>query len=261
MIELLQSVFRDELRPYGEALKLRESEPDADMCIADWLEDASRLDIALSRQAQILGSDDRRPLVSAWTLSYFGTLLPPVVAAATLLNHGFPVGLHQVAFRLNAAGTPSEFSLRQLGQPFHAADPATRYDCLLWRHLQPLIGQLCRHTRIAPRILWGNAARRLDSILALAASMTVHDTKRHEAVLQDRERLLLQPLWHDGRRNPLFFPQRRVLRSVHGRPTLLTLHRQCCLFHMLPTQAPCEACPLTRRRCLPSSSTNQRYLT
>lgn len=242
MIKLLEPLFSGELRPYGEALTLAEDLDAAGDTIAEWMVDPARLSCALALQAQLFGSKDLRPVVSAWALRYFSTLLPPVVAAACLLDHAFPVRWDQMRLRLDEHGSPIGFVLPSLGERRSAVDSADRHASLLSAHLHPLIDHLCARTRVSPKVLWGNAARCLDFFFAYAIE-SAHEPARRKLLLTDRNSLLLEPRWPDGRRNPLFFRQREA-RSQDGRQTSLTLHRQCCLSYLLPSRAHCTACPL-----------------
>lgn len=61
----------------------------------------------------------------------------------------------------------------------------------MWRHLQPVAQGLQRHTRLPPKILWGNAMRCVDGILSNARLLL----REESAVVVDLERLLSRKTW------------------------------------------------------------------
>ena len=201
---------------------------------------------------------DLRPVASAWSLDYLNVLLPPVVAAASVLQHVFPMAAGQVWVRLDGNGLPTSFHIRAIGHPRQGASPAQRYASLLRQHLQPLFAVLCSLTRLAPKILWGNAARRLEPILDQALALT----GGAGPVAQDRTHLLFSADWpalHGGEPepNPLFGPRREVpqheCNGGNGCATTIRLHRQCCLYYLLPEEGYCGACPLAPQYRQPKS--------
>lgn len=246
MIPLLEPVFRGALAPIGERLQCAATPPPDAVRIEDLLQPDALLAL-LHRQARFRRStgDDLRAVASAWTLEYLGALLPPVVAAASVLQHVFPMAASQVRVQLDSAGHPLVFHIRGLGESRIGGSTAQRYGPLLWLHLQPLFTALGELTRVAPKILWGNAARSLEPIFDQAVALT----GGAPTILRDREQLLQSPGWppeDNGppRANPLHGRQRVIQRLQDGRPAPLKLHRQCCLYHLLPGEPHCGACPL-----------------
>lgn len=240
MISLLQPLFTGEWAALGEALVCAAEPPPDALPVERLLHDPALLGEVLLRHARHLGVEGRdlRAVASSWSLAWLDVLLPPAVAAAGVLQHVFPTQANALWVRLDEAGRPLAFHLRDEGRACPGADTAQRFAALIDGHLAPLFAQLARHTRLAPKILWGNLARRLDGLFDLALQLTggaLH-------VVQDRDRLLHAPDWHDGRPNPMCQPQRRVIR-LQPQPAL-TLHRQCCLCYLLPGQDYCGACPL-----------------
>jgi ferric iron reductase protein FhuF len=145
----------------GETLVCTSSPPDEAIPVARLLHEAALIDDCLLRHARRLGMTgaDLHATASSWCFAYLDALLPPMIAAASVLQHA---------------------SLQLTGD--------------------------------APPIAC------------------------------DRNHLLHAPLWHGGQPNPMHRPQRSVIR-IHG-DMPLTLHRQCGLFHLLPGQDYCGACPL-----------------
>jgi ferric iron reductase protein FhuF len=251
VIPLLAPIFRGELAPLGERLACADTVPADAVCVSDLVGSRARLLDVLQLQARFRHStgDDLRAVASAWTLDYLEALLPPVVAAASVLHHVFPVEAAQIWLRLDARGGPVSFHIRQLGTARPDTRTAERYAPLLQHHLAPLFSALSSLTRLAPKILWGNAARHLEPILGQALALTGGS----EPIAQDIAYLLQSATWPhaaeaeagEQRTNPLFGRQREI-RLVHeGRHTSFRLHRQCCLYYLLPHETHCNACPLS----------------
>jgi ferric iron reductase protein FhuF len=249
LIPLLKPIFQGALAPLGERLQCAQTHPGDAVRIEDLLQ-ADALLALLQRQAGFRRSTDSdlRAVASAWTLEYLGVLLPPVVAAASVLQHVFPMAASQVWVQLDGRGSPLVFHIRNVGESRAGASTAQRYEGLLWLHLQPLFTALGDLTRVAPKILWGNAARSLEPILDQALALTGGAS----TIFRDMEQLLRSPDWpSDGhgpaRANPLQGQQRVIHRVQDGRHIPLKLHRQCCLYHLLPDEPYCGACPLAPR--------------
>ncbi|MDA8447408.1 siderophore-iron reductase FhuF [Paracidovorax valerianellae] len=248
VIPLLQPLFPGALAEHGTGLQCAPVPPHDALNLAALLDDADRLSDLLHCQAQHrgagagTGSGNLRAVASVWTLHYLDRLLPPVVAGASVLQQPFPIAAQDVWVRLDRHGTVLDFHLCTLGSPMHGASTAERYADLLWQHLGPLFERLTELTRVAPKILWGNAARRLEPILEQAMVLAGSATP----AAADRDFLLHRPHWPQPGGlpliNPLFGPQRQVPRSAATAP--LTLHRQCCLYYLLPGESHCGACPL-----------------
>lgn len=246
MIPLLKPIFQGTLAPLGERLQCAATEPRDAVRIEDLLQPGVLLAL-LHRQARFRRCTDRdlRAVASAWTLEYFGALLPPVVAAASVLQHVFPMAASQVWVQLDGDENPRAFHIRNVGESHAGSSTAQRYGPLLWLHLWPLITALVQLTRVAPKILWGNVARCLEPIFDRALALTGGAA----SIQQDRELLLNSPSWPqggDGRpcANLLHGHQRVIHRLHDGQRTSLTLHRQCCLYYLLPDEGYCGACPL-----------------
>lgn len=236
MIPLLQPIFRGEWAPYGEALQCA-ARPPGDAWPVTALLHPARLGTTLRRYAAHLGvaGPDLRPVASAWSLVYLGRLLPPVVAAASLLHHRFPVAADAIAVRLHPHGEPDTFHITDEGHATPGDDTAARYAALLHGHLAPLFEALHRETRVARKILWGNTARHLEALFD-----QVQQSMGSPAPLQaDRAHLLDHAEWPGGQANPMVARQ-----CPQDRPGSDALHRQCCLYYRLPGQGYCGGCPL-----------------
>lgn len=249
MIPLLAPLFPEPFTHYGESLQCAPDWPVDALPVAALLVDPARLDAFLARYYQRRGVDPtdrpaRRAAVSAWTLDYVAALLPPLAAAASVLQHVLPAAAADLALQLDEHGAPRRFHLRhadvrQLGRPAPGESTAQRYDALLWQHLDPLFQALATHTGLARKVLWGNAARWMAATLdqALAASGGA------PPVAADRAWLLDEAHWPGDRANPLYPRLATPMRSASIGAE--TLHRQCCLYYLLPGEDYCAACPLT----------------
>ncbi|MDQ0590043.1 siderophore-iron reductase FhuF [Variovorax paradoxus] len=244
MIPLLAPIFRGELAPLGEGLQCAPAPPADAMRVADLLQPGPRLGEVLRRHARFRGDagSDLRAVASVWSLRYLEVLLPPVVAGASVLQHVFPVSAAQVWVRLDGNGDVLGFHIVELGESRHGAATSERYGPLLWRHLAPLFAELTRLTPLAPKILWGNAARRLEPILQQGLQLTGGSA----TIAQDQAHLLHTAAWPEAADglNPLHGRQREVPWHHEGRTVAMKLHRHCCLYHLLPGEGYCGACPL-----------------
>jgi ferric iron reductase protein FhuF len=241
MIPLLAPIFQGEWAAYGETLACAPQLPAGAVCVAELIARPEHLAGLLRQHARHLcvGSADLRAVASAWSMHYLNALLPPVAAAASMLQHAFPMAPAQVWLTLADGAVPLRFHITHEGQPMPGSDTAARYAALLHEHLAPLFAQLTRLTRVAPKILWGNVARYLEPVLEQGLSASGHAPP----IVRDRDHLLRQPRWGNAD-NPLFTVPRQVVQLQSGVPAPLTLHRQCCLYYLLPDEGYCGACPL-----------------
>ncbi|SEL61639.1 ferric iron reductase protein FhuF [Roseateles sp. YR242] len=256
MIPMLEPIFQGEWAPYGETLQCAPQWPASALRLADWLRSPEAMADTLTRYARRWGAGQRDPraVASAWTLDYLWTLLPPVVAAATVLQHRFPTAASDIALLLDDQGKPLSFHITAEGATLPGSSTAERYHALLHGHLQPLFSALHHHTRVAEKILWSNAARYLGDILEEAEE---HLPGPPPLLQQDREHLLERGGWPLTQCNPMQALPRRTAQGGHGRE--MPLHSHCCLYYLLPEQPYCGACPLapqhraTLRTTVPSA--------
>jgi ferric iron reductase protein FhuF len=262
MIGLLEPLFQGDLAPHGEALQCAPQPPADALRVADLVRSPELLGRLLRLHAAHLGVEgkDLRAVASAWSLGYLGLLLPPVAAAASVLQHGFPMAAHQVWVRLGPHAHPLSFHICELGRPQPGETTGARYAALLRQHLAPLFSALGSLAGVPLKILWGNAARSLEPVLDQALALTGGATP----IADDRRQLLHTAAWPAGSpvgeaawTNPLPGPQREIRVGVEagedtrggehgkGRAHTVKLHRQCCLFHLLPREGYCGACPLS----------------
>lgn len=243
MIDMLKPLFRGELAMYGEALICGDTGAPGLLPLSAVLASPSVLDPLMARQAHLLGSADLRPVASAWMLKYAGLMLPPIAAAATVLEHVFPVGAKDLALKLDEHGTPLAVVIPHLGEHAQGWNAQRRYATLLDDHLMPLINALSARTRLPAKVLWGGVSRCLEPLLDQAATLATAQSALARRVNADRDHLLAHEKWPDGRRNPLF-GRRRFTTPPGAKATPILLHRQCCLYYRLPGEDYCTACPL-----------------
>lgn len=242
MIALLEPIFQGDWRPYGDSLSCGPA-PDGAVAVTRLLADDALLDMLVRRYAAHLDTDDMRPAASAWSNAYLEALLPPVAAAATLLGHVFPAAAADMALTLDEHGAPVAFHIASEGAALSGADAYRRYHALLIEHLTPLFAHLARRCRVPEKILWGNVARFLDNLFREAGELSEAAGK---LAARDGAALLEQPQRPNGGRNPLYTRARTVLvpATQDGGERQVTLHRQCCLYYLLPGEGYCGRCPL-----------------
>ncbi|NVM79152.1 ferric iron reductase protein FhuF [Duganella sp. SG902] len=245
MMTVLAPIFRGEWAPYGAALSCASPPPSA-VPLSELIASPALLRQALAAHGRQCGSDAMRPVASAWSRHYLDALLPPVVVAATLLRHRFELAPARLLVDLDAAGAVQRFYLPDQGRPYANAELPGRYRQLLDAHLAPLFGALAALSGVPLKILWGNAARYIDSVLSHAAPLEPR-LGHPGLVASDRHALLDNPLSAASEPNPLYTRRRRATLNVDGATVTHTLHRQCCLVYLLPGREFCECCPLDPR--------------
>ena len=206
-------------------------------------------------------------------MRYLWALLPPVVAAASGACRPLPMAADAMRLVLDDTGAPVRFLIADLGDakdgdaaniagsigtrcaeaPVLApSDVWHRYGPLVWDHLRLLADALFQASRLPRKTVWGGAVRYLEAVLK---AMETHGAAPHAA--HDRQQLLHEPAWGPAcqeRDNPLCLPP----RVSRGDGPVMTLHRECCLYHLLPTAQYCAACPLApQHRAPPRQSQSQ----
>lgn len=253
MIGLLAPIFQGALAPHGEALVCAPAPAHAIPVAALTGPDGPLKSILVHYAGYLGGGADLRPAASLWSLAYLRALLPPMVAAASVLRHGFPASADDVWLELDRHREPARFFIAHEGASLAGADTHTRYAPLLHHHLAPLFAELSRVSGLPRKVLWGNAARRLEPVLDQALALL----GPAPTLVADRRVLLEQPLWHPAdastaRPNPLYPRLRAPARFSPAQAA--NLHRQCCLQYMLPDTGYCGACPLQPPSVMPAPS-------
>ena len=260
MIKLLTPIFRGKWAHFGEGLICREEAGSHAYLLADLLNEPENFDAILLRCARFYDVDDLRPVASIWFLKYVTLLVPPIAVAATVLQHGFPVRPQDISVVLDENAAPVAFVIPHLGESIAGLDTQRRYAPLIKEHLEPLISYLSSRTRVPAKILWGNVARRLETLLTLAQQRNAFSPNAVQRAESDKAYLLEQRVWHCNKRNPMFGSKRQVLRNTEEGKVPVRLHRHCCLDYLLPGGSYCGLCPLSpefrkrKQRLLPTDS-------
>ena len=144
----------------------------AAMRAEDLLSDAMLTEL-LQRAAVI--APDPRAVVSTWALSYFETVLPPLLSAAILLDRMPRVRLDEVRFIRAPNGHIA--ALQTFGdQP---ASPHDRLAALL-DHLAALIELITAGGVVTARVLWSNAGHIFEAFLTMLESTKTADRRKLE---------------------------------------------------------------------------------
>lgn len=222
---------------------------------------------------------DRRALASEWSKRYFVRLLPPVLAAALVLDHGLPLraaGIDLVldedgapfAFRLPGAGGAAEGGLDSAcgggsGSACTVPPPGgalARLTPLIDDHLAPVIAALSAYSRLSPRVFWSNAGNYAEAVVRILADRgnepaDAADPRGAARVLD----VVDGPYRPDGKANPFFNTVRYrdvsdgLRRDRHAGDDLVMSpavnrrwrqRRVCCVRYLLPGQPLCGNCPL-----------------
>lgn len=218
--------------------------PDDDRSFApaDDLLSPGALDDVLERFGRSHGGGaDRRAVASLWSQWYFGTLVPPAVAASLLLDRLLPLGIGELGVLLDAdTARPVAFRLPHEGTVDPGASPFSRFGGLVRRHIAPLAESLAPHVGLSADTVWTNAGRYVQWILdEIGRSREEADAARSGRRLLDAES------WPDGWANPLHDTIRYVDRDGRRVPR----RRVCCLQYLIPDLDGCgELCPLPHVR-------------
>lgn len=183
------------------------------------------------------GGADRRVVASLWSQWYAGTLVPPGVAAGSLLGRVLPLGIEETEVLLDEeTARPVAFRLAHGGVVDRAASPFRRFEGLVRKHLAPLVETLAPHVGLSPHTVWTNAGRYLQWILD---EIEQSDEAREAA--SSARRLLEEDTWPDGRANPLH----DTVRYVEEDGDRVARRRVCCLQYLVPDLEGCGTlCPL-----------------
>ncbi|MBD9399582.1 siderophore-iron reductase FhuF [Pseudomonas sp. PDM11] len=234
MIEALAPLFIGDFSSYRDTLVLHD-DPRPSVPLRELLS-AEGLPALLARFGEAYADGDRRALLSQWSKHYFVRLIPPVVAAALVLNRRLPLDLDDIEVVLDEEHLPQAFKLRDAGGSFTPDDPFERFAHLQHDHLAPLIQAFTAQVKIAPKVLWSNAGNYFEWILTALGKVLP------APMLADGFSLLQATLQPDGGRNPLYQPVRYV--ELQGAALPWRQRRVCCIRYLLPELELCKNCPL-----------------
>lgn len=180
---------------------------------------------------------DRRALLSLWSRHYFFKLIPPVVLTLLLAHRTLPLAPRDGAVLLDAQGMPAAIALPDAGQESPPpVDAFARFAPLVQGHLAPLIAHWAAETKLAPRVLWANAAGYFAWIVREAAQAE----GAPPGIAAPGQTLVEATHWPDGSANPLHEP----MRLVEGPDGPRRCRKVCCLLYRLPERTECAHCPL-----------------
>jgi ferric iron reductase protein FhuF len=243
MIAALAPLYTGPFASYREVL-VTAADPRPSVAATRLLEPEC-LEPLLQRFAPEYAGQDRRALASQWSKYYLVKLIPPVVAAALVLQRQLPLDFDQVQVVLNAQGLPEAFKLTGEGEVFAQApqDPFERFGHLLDGHLQPFVQRLASQVKLSPKVLWSNAGNYFEWFLGEMAQVPIP-----AQVLAHGQALLAAERRPDGSRNPLFAPIRYLEVPCEVRAEGRWRQRRvCCVRYRLEALPHCENCPLLDR--------------
>ena len=183
----------------------------------------------------------RRGAASLWTQFYFALVGVPVVLAAMRGRRRLPGGLDEMAVVIGENGLPAALKLPAAGTPQPDRDPRAAMEALITDHYVPAVTAMSRAGRLAPRLLWCNAAVRLVWAMEAAAEAEPEDTDLADIAAAARQAVIASPDLSCGAANPMF----DMLLSPKPESGSSYTRKVCCLRYMMPGVADCgETCPL-----------------
>lgn len=235
----LDRLFTDELSHCRGMLVT--SDDERSFAPADELLSPDALDAVLGRFARARGDGaDRRAVASLWTQWYFGTLVPPSVAASERLGRVLPLGIGEIDVRLDDdTGRPLAFRLPGEGGIDRDASPFRRYHALVREHLAPIVEAVAPRVGLSADTVWTNAGRYLQWIVDVLDRSSDADHPAAGRALLEAE------AWPDGWENPLH----DCIRYVDRGGRRVARRRVCCLQYLIPGMDGCGGlCPLPHVR-------------
>jgi ferric iron reductase protein FhuF len=223
--------------------------PDAGALPARLFQDADGAGTLLAAMRHQRPGADPRALASLWSRWYFAKLIPPVLLCGLLARRDLPLRPEQTGVVLGADGLPRAIALPGAGEEVAGDDPFVRFAPLVQGHVAEVVRCLAAHARLAPRLLWNNAAVYADWALRRLAT---HADAPPEAARRALE-LVERPDWPGGGPNPFHAP---VLHGADG----AAVRRQCCLLYRLPEGRLCGNCPRPRKPARHPLDANATYL-
>lgn len=242
MIDTLESIFRGNFARYRTVLALRDDPREA-IAGPDFLRPQTLREMMVRFRPEFV-AEDPRGLASLWSKNYFVRLIPPVMAAALLLNYRLPLDMARLEVVVDGSGVPIAFKLPHAGEKLPEAPrtPFERFAHLIEDNLAPFIGALSACSGLTEKVLWSNAGNYFEWALGQLAAQG-----GTAQALADGKVLLEARLTPDGRRNPLHEPIRYVeVAEPDAEPDLWRMRRLCCIRYLLPGVELCPNCPKLR---------------
>jgi ferric iron reductase protein FhuF len=238
MIAALAPIFTGPLADFADRLLLAD-DPQPAVPGTDLL-DPAVLGPVLKRFAGRYDDPEPRAVASLWAKWHFWAVMPPVVAASLLLEHGLPVGLDEIGVVMTPDGQTTALKLPHGGGPVAAADGFERFGSLVERHIEPLIQAVSAQSGVTARVLWSNLGNQFEYLLG---ELDASGLARGPGLAQMRA-LLASRDWPGRRTNPLLEPVRYVEHDGERK----RLRRVCCICYLMPSHGYCSNCPLVKAR-------------
>lgn len=195
---------------------------------------------AIDRYTEVSGGQDRRAVVSMWSLYYFAGLTIPYLLARRLAGQILPVAFEDMSIALTDDGLPRAFGVAHhgcIGEEAAEADDFAMVGPLLNGHLNEAVARL-KSCGVSAKLCWNNAAVYIDYTLRL----TSPDGDGRS--LPDLP-LFVRGCLPDGGPNPFC----GSVRQVDEDGEMIQRRKVCCLRYMLPGVASCgNRCALPSQR-------------
>jgi ferric iron reductase protein FhuF len=195
---------------------------------------------SINRYAEVSKGEDRRAVVSMWSLYYFAGLTIPYILARRLAGQLLPVAFEEMSIALHDDGLPRAFGVHHRGSIGEAgeADDFGTVGPLLDSHLAEIVSRL-KVCGIAPKLCWNNAAVYIDYTLRLTDPDSVAGRPAPDLPLFVRGCL------PNGGPNPFC----GSVRQVEDGGEMIQRRKICCLRYMLPGVPSCgNRCALPSQR-------------
>ncbi|MFI9550564.1 (2Fe-2S)-binding protein [Nonomuraea endophytica] len=194
----------------------------------DWrpFMDSPALAERIDEVAKTLGTEETRVAASILFQGLAARLWSPVIGVA--VAHDMLLDLEHLYWRPVPSG-PLPLRVHPL-TGWHTADPDLIYRNVVTDLLEPLAATVSGIVKLAPGLLWGNAASALAATVRALASQRPELTAK--AVLLGRELLRIGRLRGTG----------ELAEPVPGHPFFV--RRSCCLYYRLPDGGKCGDCAL-----------------
>jgi ferric iron reductase protein FhuF len=202
------------------------------------LDDAMRARIE-ARFAARFDHFDPRAVHSIWMKWYLNIFMPPLLLSDLFLMRSLPVEIDRISFIVGDDTRVTAVKLGDIGEDTSRADPFGRFQRLIFAHFDPLIEIWSTRTEVTRRVFWSNVGNTFEAMLRRVETVSGPSER-----LQQARQLLREPIWSDGRPNPLYDAVFDVIEA--GVPE--RRRRVCCLQYLLPDRRFCKACPVEEAR-------------
>ncbi|WP_160007152.1 siderophore-iron reductase FhuF [Rhizobium sp. 18055] len=194
---------------------------------------------AIDRYAAVSRGEDRRAVVSMWSLYYFAGLTIPYLLARRLAGQVLPIAFEEMSIALTDDGLPRAFGVINRGiiGETTETDDFAMISPLLSTHLNETVMRL-KACGISAKLCWNNAAVYIDYTLRLT------DAEGLGRSAPDLP-LFVRGCLPDGGPNPFC----GSVRQVEEGGEMIQRRKVCCLRYMLPGVASCGSrCALPSQR-------------